>query len=118
MFDFSFELNKEFILSRLSQEEIFYRYLGFEVDYNDRFRSPLREDSNPTCTFRETPQGIIIFKDWAGHFSGNCFDIVMKMYSCSFWDACKIIANDFNLKDSNINKLPIIKPKKKRRYYC
>lgn len=93
------DIDKEFILERLSQEEIFERYLGIEIDFTELVKSPLREDSNPTCTFKRLAGGVVVFKDWSGHFSGNCFDVVVYLYECNFWDACRRIAYDFGLVD-------------------
>lgn len=113
------EINKEFILSKLSQEEILERYLGIDVTYTDKVCSPLREDSSPTCNFRKTPSGTVIFKDWSGHFYGDCFEVVRYQFNCSFWDACEIIARDFNLidgldKGKNYNKKPKVKHYKQK----
>lgn len=91
------EIDKKFILSRLSQEEIFARYLGYEVDYCGKHHAVLREDPNPTCTFKKFPDGVIWFKDWSGHFQGDCFNLVQTMYGVKFYKACKIIAQDFGL---------------------
>jgi hypothetical protein len=93
------DIDKKFILSRLSQEEIFERYLGVTVDFTEKICSPFREDKNPTCTFKRNPNGVMTFIDWSGDFLGNCFDVVMRLYGVNFWDACKIIARDFGLVD-------------------
>ena len=82
------DIDKKFIFDRLSQEDIFERYLGIEVNFAGKVCSPLREDPHPTCTFKKLPSGTIMFKDWAGHFTGNCIDVVMNMYGLSYWEAC------------------------------
>lgn len=104
-------IDKKFILTRLSQEEIFERYLGLKVSFTEKVCSPLREDSTPTCTFKRFPSGVIIFKDWAGHFRGDCFEVVKHLYNCNFPQACEQIARDFDLADNglpgkNIDKKP------------
>jgi len=108
------EINKKFILDRLSQEEIFERYLGIEVTYTEKVCSPLRDDSSPTCTFKKSASGIVLFKDWAGHFFGDCFEVVCYQFNCNFWDACEIIAKDFKLiNDNGFGKNYHKKPKAK-----
>jgi len=93
------DIDKKFILDRLSQEEIFERFLGIPFDTTEKYTSPFREDRNPTCTFKRNPNGVVTFIDWSGDFLGNCFDAVIRIYGCSFWDACKIIAKEFDLVD-------------------
>lgn len=97
MIDLSFDLNKEFILKRVSQEEIFERYLKLKVDYRERFTSPLRVDNNPTCQFKKTQSGVVLFIDYSGHFKGDCFSLVMFIHRCSFPKALSFIAKEFNL---------------------
>lgn len=105
------DIDKKFILDRLSQEEILERYLGIEVTFTDKVCSPFREDLHPTCTFRRARSGAIMFKDWSGAFYGDCFEVVKLQHNCSYWDACKIIARDFNLVEgiqvgTNFNRKP------------
>lgn len=90
------ELTKDLILSRISQETIMEHYLGIHVT-KGLFCSPLRKDNNPTCAFFKNKQGDLVFKDFRGDFYGNCFDVVMYKYDCSFYKALQIIANDFGI---------------------
>lgn len=89
-------INRDFVLSRVTEEMIFARYLGEPVEFNTRYKSPLRDDSNPTCTFK-LRNGRLMFKDWSGHFAGDCFAFVMSMFGVSFMEALKLISQDFNL---------------------
>src|SRR5690606_32710840 len=91
------DIDKDFILSRVTQEEIFERYLGVQVRFGTFFKSPLRDDRKPTCTFMYTRNGRVWMTDWSGHFSGDCFNLVQFMYGCGFKEACEKIASDFNL---------------------
>lgn len=90
------EITKELILQRVPQESIMEHYLGIHVG-KGLFCSPLRKDNNPTCAFFKNKQGDLIFKDFRGDFYGNCFDIVMYKYGCSFHKALQIVANDFGI---------------------
>jgi hypothetical protein len=106
------KITKDFVLSRVTEELIFSRYLGEPIEFNTRYRSPLRDDSNPTCTFK-LRNGRLMFKDWSGHFAGDCFDFVMKMFGVSFIEALKLISQDFNL----IEKKAIYKATKRSSNY-
>lgn len=87
-------ITKKYLLERQSQETYLEHYLGIPVQ-KGLFKSPLRADNAPTCSFYMAKNGDIIFKDFSGQFSGNFIDIVMDMNSCSFYMAMQIIANDF-----------------------
>lgn len=93
------EIDKYFILDRVSQEEIFERYVGGCVLLGEKYLSPLREDNRPTCTYRYLSSGSLRFRDWNGSFEGDCFNLVQRLFSCSFFEACEIIARDFKLVD-------------------
>lgn len=72
-------LTKDFVLSKISQEQIFEYYLGIKVDTNTLITAPpvLRpSDRTPTCSFYYSDNGKLRFRDWAGYFWGDCFDVV------------------------------------------
>lgn len=97
MFELIPEFTIEYVLNRISQEEIFERYVGIDkISMRGMYCSPLRDDKSPTCSFRYIGKKLI-FKDWSGHFSGDCFDLVKHKYSCSLYEAIKIIMSDFGL---------------------
>lgn len=99
------EIDKKFILSRVSEEEIF-EYYGVQV-VNYPFCSPLRPDRNPTCTFyRSRRNDKLYMRDWRGDFWGDCFDLVCHLYNITFYEALRKIASDFGLvKDGGVEKL-------------
>ena len=69
-------LTKDYILSRISQEQIFEKYLGIPVT-DSLVLSPLRpKDNNPTFSFKYSENGKLRARDWAGYFWGDCFDAV------------------------------------------
>lgn len=97
--EFSLEpinITKELILSRVSEEQIMEHYLGIPVK-RGLFRSPLRNDRNPTASFYRNGRGRLIMKDFSGAFSGDCFSVVMEKFQCSYYMALQIIANDFGI---------------------
>lgn len=61
------------------------------------FCSPLRIDKNPTCSFFRNKSGKLIFKDFATGQYLSCINVVMTLYNCNYYDALKIVANDFGI---------------------
>lgn len=95
-------ITKEFLLKYNTQETYFEYYLG-KVQAG-LFRSPLRSDKHPTCSFYKNKKGSLIFKDFAGP-SFDFIGCVMYIYKCSYYKALKIIANDFGyIKDEKVVK--------------
>lgn len=72
-------LTKDYILSKITQEQIFEYYLGIKVETEVLLTTPsvIRpKDSNPTFSFKYSENGKLRARDWAGYFWGDCFDIV------------------------------------------
>jgi hypothetical protein len=93
---FAPEITRDYILSKTSEEEIFERY-GIPVT-SGMFRSPLRKDLHPTCRFYRSRNGRLVLKDFAGHFHGDCIDLVMQIKGCAYGDALNDIAVTFGIK--------------------
>lgn len=92
-------LNPDWILSKISQEEIFQRYLGIYPELNKRYTNPLRPDNKTPNSEFSFYNNYLQFKDWG---SGdalplNCFTIVQKLYNCTFYEALQRISYDFGL---------------------
>lgn len=92
-------LNSKKVLERVSEEDLFKYYLGEEVDLRRRFRSPLRDDKNPSCGFFTKGGGnfTLFFKDFSTGESLNCFNLVQKIYGISFTEALAKVNVDFKL---------------------
>jgi hypothetical protein len=95
------QLNKQFVLKRITQEEIFERYLKLPVSYKRTYRNPLRIDKDGSCKFFKSKAGILYFKDWSWR-SFDCFSFVAQYYLIEFKQAIYKICNDFNLADITI----------------
>lgn len=95
------KISKDLILSRISEEQIMAFYLGINLNSKKLFKSPLRKDKNPTCSLFRNKSNTLIFKDFATGQYLNCFEVVMTLFNCNFYEALKIIANDFGIKSSN-----------------
>jgi hypothetical protein len=90
---------KDKILSEVSQEDIFARYLSIEVKAKSMFRNPLRDDKNPTCEFVKF-NGVLYLRDYSGFFGEigiDCFDLVSFLYNLSFKEALLRIKEDLNI---------------------
>lgn len=95
-------ITKESIFAHVSQEQIFERYLGEKVVLGKKYCSPLRKDKNPTCGFAYARSGKLYFKDFSGHFWGDCLDLVMVKYGWrTLQPVLEKIAQDFNILQTN-----------------
>ena len=100
-------VTKEFILSKVSEEEIFEHY-GIKVQ-KGLFCSKLRRDARPTVSFYRNKSGRLIMHDFGDSSFIDCFAYVQILFNTSYYMALQIIANDFKL--INRSDIPINKPK-------
>lgn len=84
----SAKLTKQLILQKVSQVTIFSTYLNLSdkivqhcIDSGELICSPIRDDSHPTCGFRYDNKGKLKFRDFAGFFWGDVFDVVALIMS-------------------------------------
>lgn len=100
MFNFEDQkrLTKDFILSKVTEEDIFEKYLGIRPEYGVMFCNPLRgDDTSPGANFNINKHNRIIFYDPGGHFQWDCFNVVEYLEKCTFKQAMVIVATDFGL---------------------
>jgi hypothetical protein len=100
-------LTKEFILSKVSEEEIFEHY-GIKVQ-KGLFCSKLRSDKRPTVSFYRNKSGRLIMHDFGDSSFIDCFAYVQILFNVSYYMSLQIIANDFKL--ISRSDIPINKPK-------
>ena len=74
-------VNKNFVLSKVSQLTIFSTYFNISpdtiqycIDTGNFINSPIREDVHPSFGFKYDNRGRLKGKDFAGYFWGDCFD--------------------------------------------
>jgi hypothetical protein len=103
MFEYKKELSREYILSCISEAEIFERFLGIRVNLQKRFKNPIRKDDTPDCKFYIDTRGVLKFHDFAMGWNWDCFNLVQHLYSCSFKKSFQIIAVEFSLQDIGKN---------------
>lgn len=98
-------INKEYILARISEAEIFEHYLKHSYQLGKLYKSPLRDnDSTPSFNIYRL-HNELRYKDF-GYTGGNCFEFVRNLYNCDYRTCLQIIINDFKLvKESKIQVL-------------
>ena len=103
-------ITKDFILSKVNQESIMQYYTGQDVSSKKLFTSVLREDRHVTVSYYKSNSGILYMHDFATNEHLDCWNVVMKMYNLTYFEALKKIARDFGLTRSieTIKTKPII----------
>lgn len=94
-------LSKDFILSKINQESIMKYYTGNDVTSKKLVTSCLRNDNHVTVGFYKSKSGILYMHDFATNEHLDCWNVVMKLYNVSYYEALKIIARDFGLIDNS-----------------
>jgi hypothetical protein len=95
-------VSKQYILSQVTQESIFEFYFGQKIDLAKKYKSPLREDKTPGCSFFYGQSGDLLFFD-SQEGNCDCFRFIMLKFRCSYYDAIIKIKMDFKLiKSANI----------------
>lgn len=82
-------ISKNFILRKVSEEEIFKLVFKFKPKQGEYCTSPFREDDNPGCWFDYDLEGRLVFTDFGSKIYNNgrkvisvdCFDAVRLYYN-------------------------------------
>ena len=102
-------ITKEFIFSRgINQESIMQYYTGLNVSSKKLALSPFRVDNHLTVAFYKSKSGILYLHDFATNEHINCFEAVMRKFGVNYYEALKIIAQDFGLIDNKFQ--PKVRP--------
>lgn len=99
-------ITKDLLLRKYPEEQYMSYYLGVPVSKR-LFKSPLRVDHRETCSFYKNEKTGLRYKDFGNGVNYNFIDVVMYKYSCGFSKALQIIAADFHIIDSAIQKKAI-----------
>ena len=109
------KLSAENLLKHVRQEDVLSYYLGFEVEYNKKFKNPFRRDRHADCCFTVGSK-YINFKDFAQpDFGGNLFKVCALHYGLilprDFYQVCQRINDDLQigLDDGYMKDYQIIK---------
>jgi len=86
------------ILQKVPQERIFELILQQPFSFTARYKSPLREDSNPDCRFESRPDGTILWVDFGDlPTHRTCFRMMMDYTGVSLERVIHILCSTFNL---------------------
>lgn len=88
------KLSKSYIRKYVSDKDIFEHYSGYTIKQGQLYVSPLRKDKNPTCSFFISRGNVLTMYDHSGHFTGNCFDFVCRLFNIPFSAALDLINRD------------------------
>ena len=91
------KITKDFILSKVNQESIMQHYTNQDVCSKKLYKSVLRADNHITVGYYKSKSGILYMHDFATNQHLDCWNIVMQLYSCTYYEALNIIAKDFGL---------------------
>lgn len=100
MYNFEPELTKENVFTKITQEQVFEKYLGIKVQTKTHFVNPLRNDKRVTCKFKYYGYDLI-FTDFSGWFSGDCVKFVMFLFGCNYYEALSKIVEDVEVTGLN-----------------
>jgi len=99
------DINREYILSKVSQEEIYLHFTGNPVVYDKHILSPLRKDKSPSFSYKLSPNGKILWRDWGTGEKGDCFTLIEKKYGYTFKESLLVIFNQLiNNSDFKVNE--------------
>jgi len=96
-------LSKDMVLSKIREIDIFSYYCTPFKELGSPFCSDLREDNSPSVSIILW-KGRLLYKDF-GHpdHTFDCFSYICCKYNCNFFEALRIIDNDFGLKLGSVN---------------
>lgn len=96
-------IDREFILSKVSEEDIFYKYMGIYPNENDFFCNPFRTDTKADCKFYRDSRLVLKFNDFAYKWNVDCFNVVQYIYKDTYPQALERVARDFKLYDNEVD---------------
>ena len=102
-------INKDYILSKVNQETIMQFYTKQDVHSKKLYTSCIRSDKHVTISYYKSKSGILYMHDFATNEHLDCWNLVMKMFNCTYYEALNIIAKDFGLIKGTNNKIATIR---------
>lgn len=93
-------VSKESILEKVTEQQIYEFYLGESIFFNKKYKSPYREDNNPSLSLMVTASGTILWRDWGDPYrdrAQDIFNLVMAVKDCPFSQALQYINTDMGL---------------------
>jgi 5S rRNA maturation endonuclease (ribonuclease M5) len=106
--DANISITSNEILSKISEHDIFKRYINNFKDINKSFCSELRDDRHPSCRIYTNECNALRYKDFSNGDHFDCWNYVMNKFNCNYFEALNIISCDFNIKNVTIDINPRI----------
>lgn len=97
-------ITKDYILSKVNQESIMKHYTDNDVTSKKLVTSCLRNDNHVTVGYYKSKSGVLYMHDFATNEHLDCWNLVMRLYNLTYYEALKKIAQDFNLIEGSIEK--------------
>lgn len=94
-------LNREFILSKLNELEIYTYYMPYKFRLNIRCLNPFKHEKNPSFIIGNK-LGNITHKSFNTEHKGDCISFVMQLYNLNYHEAIQKIAEDFKILNSDL----------------
>lgn len=101
-FDSLKELTGDEILEKVSEEDIYNFYLGTTIKPSKLHKCCFHNDKSPSLGFYKSKK-YLSFNCFGCKEQGNVFNFVSKLYNVNYFEALKIIINDFRLKENKIS---------------
>lgn len=96
------EINKDFILSRVSEFDIFRYYIPELKSLNTKISSPFRRDRHPSCSIKDYGDSLLL-RDFATGENYTFTKLVECLYGCDYTTSLKRIATDLGLVNLSVN---------------
>jgi hypothetical protein len=102
--DEKYFIDKNKILEKYHEAEIFSIIFGTTVETGLKYKSPFRDDENPNCFFEYDKNNRLIFYDYAAGINYDCFQAIKIYFTIpNFYQVLALIRdNMLDIKEKNI----------------
>ena len=97
LYKITLSLNKDNVLNKVSEYQIFSYYLGCDFKSGVVMNSPLRQDDKPSFSIFTDRKGTLRFKDFGTGDTGDCFTFLQQLFGTDFYSSLIRITEDFKL---------------------
>lgn len=102
------------ILAKVSEEDIYRKYMPGEFALDKALPSPFRDEKHPSFMI-STRDGSPYHKDYGNsQYRGDCFDFVQQLFGIDLQEALQRIVSDLKLSEETIITQKVVREKIKR----
>jgi len=98
MVEIKVSVSKSEILSKITEADIFKKYVENFEKFNKFFKSSLYNDTKASCKITQLGNKLV-YRDFGVGKSYDCFGYVEAKFGCNFTEALSIISSDFKIKN-------------------